>query len=91
MTGEWRVKLIPRKWAGHKQLHGLMPKFEYYENNDLVVARFTHLVELSLKRSYIPSTDYKALFMKEFRNRIDKVGGNDINIWEEVQDDRLEE
>jgi len=39
--------------------------------------------------SYIKETDYKSLFMKEFRNRIDNVAGNEVKIWDGVEDEIL--
>jgi len=78
----------------HKHIHEsyqIYGNFQYYyEQNDLAVARFTHLVELMFEHSYIPGTDYKTLFMTEFRNIIDKVAGNYIRIWQDINDNKLE-
>jgi len=94
-TGKWRVKLIPLKWEGHREMHQLYKNYgkfyKYYEVNELVTARFTHLVELMFKRSYVSGTDYKTLLMTEFRNKVGKIAGNNIKIWKGIDDRILKE
>ena len=89
------MKLGPILWEAHKNMHEsyfLYNNFyEYYKNNDLVTARFTHLAELVLERKYLEGIDYESLLLKEFKGKLNKVGGTDIRIWEGVDDNILRE
>ncbi|MHA2336157.1 MAG: hypothetical protein ACXACX_02590 [Candidatus Hodarchaeales archaeon] len=86
-TGEWRVKLVPLMYTRHIGMHNSIHQNQNYHSyhfqNDLAIERFTHLVELVLKRKYQKGINFEDVFMKEFREREGTVAGNKIKIWRE--------
>ena len=82
--GSFKVKLVPLLGSHWNRIHQLEQSGHwaaYSINNDLAEARVRHLVELIYNRKYVPRTDYKSIFMKEFKERKDIIQGKEVNIW----------
>lgn len=82
LDNDFKVKLIPIIASEHMSIHNQYKTYgkfyTYHYFNDLAKARISHLYEI-IQRPY-KRGDEKAL-MTEFKNRIDCVCGNDLNIW----------